>query len=256
MPLVLCLATAKPGSADDATDDPSRACDRAAQRAERVWHLPAGLLVAIGVVESGRSGLGTTLRRAWPWTINAAGQGLSLANKASAIAAVHAYQAAGVRTIDVGCFQVDLFFHPEAFANLDVAFDPEKNADAAARILTRSHISGGSWDGPIALYHSASPARGQQYLRRVAMILPLVSTRSTMNMQTDYVLFLSPPAGQIHDVSPWGVLPQTKASLPHVLGPQTLSGVVQWTAEPRPDLPVVLTPVRNGPSAELTESFK
>ena len=48
---------------------------------------------------------------------------------------VRALQLRGVRAIDVGCFQVDLFYHPCAFANLDDAFDPDANAFVAARIL-------------------------------------------------------------------------------------------------------------------------
>jgi hypothetical protein len=247
IPLALGLTLSMPSSADDATGDPSHACDRAAERAQREWHLPAGLLAAIGVVESGRSGLGSALPRAWPWTINAAGRGLSLANKATAIAAVRAFQAVGARAIDVGCFQVDLFFHPEAFASLDAAFDPETNADAAARILTHAHLSGGPWESAIALYHSASPGQGVRYLRQVEAVWPFASARSAASMEAEYVMFLSPTAGRIHSVVPWRVLPdKTGIGLPHVLGPQMSLGVVQWTAESREDLPVVLTPAGNG----------
>jgi hypothetical protein len=244
--LALGATLSTPSSADNAMSDPSLACDRAAERAQREWHLPAGLLAAIGVVESGRSGLGSTLPRAWPWTINAAGRGFSLANKAAAITAVRAYQAIGVRAIDVGCFQVDLFFHPEAFASLDAAFDPEINADAAARILKRSHLGGGSWESAIALYHSASPTRGPPYVRQVEAAWPLANARSAASLQAGYVVFLSRPADPVDSVAPWRMLPsQTRTGLPHVLGPQMSSGVVQWTLEQRQDLPVVLTPVRS-----------
>jgi hypothetical protein len=247
IPLGLGLTLSTPSSADDTMSDPRHACDRAAKRAEAEWHLPPGLLAAIGVVESGRSGLGSTRPLAWPWTINAAGRGLLLVNKEAAIAAVRASQATGTRTIDVGCFQVDLLFHPEAFASLVAAFDPETNADAAARILTRSHLGSSSWESAIALYHSASPARGQQYLREVEAVWPLANARSAADTEAGYAVFLSQGAGQVQSAARWLVLrEQTRTGLPHVLGPQTMSGVVQWTAEPRQDLPVVLTPVRSG----------
>ena len=45
-----------------------------------------------------------------PWTINA-----DQPSKAAAVGMVRAMQLRGVRVIDVGCFQVDLFYHPYAF---------------------------------------------------------------------------------------------------------------------------------------------
>jgi hypothetical protein len=133
---------APPALSEDASNDPLRACDRAAARAEAEWHLPAGLLAAIGIVESGRGGLGSALPVAWPWSINASGNAFYLSSMPAAIAAVRTLQAAGWKAIDVGCFQVDLLYHPEAFAAIETAFDPETNAQAAARILTLSRFSG------------------------------------------------------------------------------------------------------------------
>ena len=123
-------------------------------------HLPAGLLAAIGTVESGRGGLGSMQRVAWPWSINAGGRGLYVPSKAAAVMTVRSLQAAGLRTIDVGCFQVDLFYHPEAFATLDAAFDPETNSRAAARILTQSRFGGGSGSCDRALSLGIGCARG------------------------------------------------------------------------------------------------
>ena len=231
--------------ADEAAVDPSHACDRAAKRAEAKWHLPPGLLAAIGVVESGRGGLGSALPVAWPWTINAGGRGLSLSSKEVAVAAVRAFQMAGVQMIDIGCFQVDLFFHPQAFATLDAAFDPDANADAAARILTRSHL-GSSWQTAVALYHSAVPARGRQYLRHVELTWPQAAKRSELS-NAGYVALLSPAAQLVHVIVPSDVGTQQMASLPRVVEPQKSSSVVQWSGEQRQDLPIVLLPARRTP---------
>ena len=51
------------------------------------------------------------------------------------MAAVRAMQANGVRSIDVGCGQINLMYHPDAFPNLELAFDPQANAAYAARFL-------------------------------------------------------------------------------------------------------------------------
>ena len=72
--------------AEVVSNDPFRACYRAAAHVEAEWHLPRGLLSAIGTVESGRGGLGGTLPVAWPWSINVEGHGAYLHDKASAVA--------------------------------------------------------------------------------------------------------------------------------------------------------------------------
>jgi hypothetical protein len=55
--------------------------------------------------------------------------------KAKAIAHVRELQARGVRNIDVGCMQINLRHHPNAFPDLETAFDPEMNTAYAAQFL-------------------------------------------------------------------------------------------------------------------------
>ncbi|HQT78835.1 MAG TPA: transglycosylase SLT domain-containing protein [Rhodopila sp.] len=70
-------------------------------------------------------------------------------------------------SIDVGCFQISLLYHPDAFATLDQAFDPATNADYAARFLASLKDRLGSWPAAVAAYHSADPERGLAYRQRV-----------------------------------------------------------------------------------------
>src|SRR5271165_6672069 len=94
-------------------------CERAGVAAEQAAGLPSGLLLAIGRVESGR--WDSTLARvtAWPWAINAAGKGQWFPAKEAATQTVRALLDGGTRSIDVGCFQINLMWHPTAFANLE-----------------------------------------------------------------------------------------------------------------------------------------
>jgi hypothetical protein len=231
--------------AEAASQDPFLACDQAAAHAEAEWHLPIGLLAAIGAVESGRGGLGSALPVAWPWSINVDGRGSTLHDKASAIATTHALRAEGQKYIDVGCFQVDLFYHPEAFATLEVAFDPDANARAAAQILTEAWLRLGSWETAIAVYHSASPIRGARYLRRVQMVWPWARTRS--HFATDgngavSALALSEAAQNVRVINadnPHGLVP---SDLPRVVGPGESTAALQWTDIPPQNLPSVLAP--------------
>lgn len=140
---------------------------QAGQAAEQQFDLPPGLLLAIGRVESGRYDprLGKVVP--WPWAIDAAGQGESFDSSAAAVQATRALQAAGQHNIDVGCFQISLLHHPNAFPDLAQAFDPQANAQYAARFLVSLHERLGNWQDAVAAYHSATPDLGQPYLQRV-----------------------------------------------------------------------------------------
>ena len=120
------------------------------------------------------SGRGAT---AWPWTINAEGQGRYFDTKAEAIAAVEALRARGVTVIDVGCLQVNLKHHPDAFANLETAFDPVANARYAGLFLKRLYGQARSWEQAAANYHSATPERGEAYRQQVMAAWPAMAVR-------------------------------------------------------------------------------
>lgn len=105
--------------------------------------------------------------RPWPWAIDADGAGQFFATKAQAVAAVAALEAQGVHSIDVGCMQVNLMHHPDAFTSLDQAFDPYANTTFAARFLNVLYNRIGSWPKSIAAYHSGTPLFADEYQRRV-----------------------------------------------------------------------------------------
>lgn len=171
----LALGSAGAGQAQTglfAAETPGGLCRAAVAAAERTGGIPAHLLAAINLVESGRRDPATGAVQPWPWTANAAGQGFYYATKAEAVAAVRAMQARGVRSIDVGCGQVNLLHHPDAFASLEQAFDPGTNATYAAAFLRRLFAQSGDWSRAAALYHSATPALGEEYRRRVMAALP------------------------------------------------------------------------------------
>lgn len=103
-------------------------CEAAAVVAEREARLPPGILAAIGHIESGGRGSMTNASPGWPWTINSLGQGQYFLTKEEAVAQVRMLLLSGVRSIDVGCFQINLQWHPAAFPSLEAAFDPAVNA--------------------------------------------------------------------------------------------------------------------------------
>jgi hypothetical protein len=147
--------------------EPALLCLDAGVAAEHDWLLPPDLIHAIGRVESGRPDKASGRVSAWPWTVNANGSGFWFASRTEAVVFVRTLQSLGVQQIDVGCFQIDLFYHPRAFSSLEQAFDPAANADYAGRFLTELHSRTGSWTAAVAGYHSARPLEGESYRQRV-----------------------------------------------------------------------------------------
>ncbi|NHN86594.1 transglycosylase SLT domain-containing protein [Acetobacter musti] len=141
-------------------------CAQAALSAERAARIPDQFLVAMGRVESGRH-LQNGQFVAWPWTVNAQGRGYVYGTKQQAVEAVRAFQDQGIRSIDVGCLQVNLQQHADAFPSLEAAFDPMTNARYAARFLADLFTRTGSWPRAAAAYHSFTPEIGTAYQWKV-----------------------------------------------------------------------------------------
>jgi hypothetical protein len=152
--------------------DKGLVCRSAVGMADRGSSIPPHLLAAISRVESGRRDPVTGDFHPWPWTVNAEGQGFFYESKAEAIAAVRGMQAQGIRSIDVGCMQINLMYHPDAFPSLDVAFDPPANAAYAVRFLKELYAQTGDWTKATATYHSATPELGTDYQHKVQAVLP------------------------------------------------------------------------------------
>lgn len=146
-------------------------CEAAIREAEQRHHLPTGLLASIARVESGRPVGATRDLRPWPWVINADGQGLFLDSKAAAVVWV-TQQALRHKYIDIGCLQIDLKFHPDAFISTEQAFDPPANADFAARYLLGLYEGEAKrdWNVAVGLYHSHTALRAADYRDRVSEI--------------------------------------------------------------------------------------
>jgi hypothetical protein len=148
---------------------PGMQCRQAVRNAGRAAGIPDHLMSAIARVESGRPDMRGQVDP-WPWSINVEGVDHIYATKAEAIAAVQGVQARGIRSIDVGCMQVNLLYHPTAFPSLDQAFDPVANATYAAGFLRLLYAQTGAWQAATAAYHSATPDVGAAYQKKVQAV--------------------------------------------------------------------------------------
>ncbi len=134
-------------------------CVSAIAIASRRYRVPPILLYAVAVTESGHP----TARgiRPNPYAVDVDGRGYAPTARPQAIAIVKTGLKDGHREIDVGCLQVDLRWHPHAFASVAAGFDPTINVDYGARFLRRLYDRYGNWTSAVAFYHS--PAAGAQW---------------------------------------------------------------------------------------------
>jgi hypothetical protein len=175
---------------------PGQLCTSAIRAAERAFDLPAGLLMAVALTETGRR-IGDVVTP-WPWSINAAGEGAWLEHRSAAIERTRDLRANGVESIDVGCMQVNLKWHDAAFDSLDAAFDPKSNVAYAARHLKELRTLSRDWLEAAGRYHSADPGRASAYLARLS------SNWQVVRQGLDGGRALLPPApGQIAPGLEW-----------------------------------------------------
>jgi hypothetical protein len=145
-------------------------CADPIRRQERSAGIPNQLLAAIALAESGRWDKTDSASFAWPWTVTAEGKGQFFATKTEAIDQVKKLRARGVRNIDVGCMQINLMHHPDAFADLEEAFNPEANVAYAVGFLKQLFEQSRSWITAVGNYHSATPEYHMRYRQKITKL--------------------------------------------------------------------------------------
>ncbi len=163
----LPLDTAAARDSVDQGDEAWLLCAENADEIEKSRGLPPFLLTAIAKVESGRWHDLSGEALPWPWTVTSEQGGRYLPSKEAAIREVRRLQNEGVVSIDVGCMQVNLLHHPDAFDDLEAAFDPVQNISYAASFLSDLQRRLRSWTRAIGRYHSATPEFSGSYRFKV-----------------------------------------------------------------------------------------
>lgn len=141
-------------------------CLAAIKNAEETHKIPTHLLGAIGVVESGKKGE-NRFREPSPWVIQVNGKGLFFKSKEEAVKKAKQLQSQGIKNMDVGCLQVNLHHHPDAFGSLEEAFDPGVNTEYAAKFLADLRRKHRTWIMAVAHYHSMNKEHNIPYRKKV-----------------------------------------------------------------------------------------
>lgn len=166
--ILLMLIQPVQASSYEAYADDTFACMNATQKIEKELQIKEHLLTTISSVETGRWNEKEQQSLAWPWTINAQGKGQFFKTKAEAVREVKRLQAQGVKSIDVGCMQINLSYHGDAFKNIEEAFDPEKNVRYGANFLKSLYENkGNDWIKAAMAYHSSTPTKALKYKKKI-----------------------------------------------------------------------------------------
>ena len=192
--LLLPLLVAVSPAPARATDAGAEICERAIASGARIEGVPQDVLHAISLTETGRPQGGRL--RPWPWAINREGKGHWFANRADALAFARASIAAGRRSFDVGCFQINYYWHGNNFPSVETMFDPDAGAAYAARFLRSLYDERGNWTAAAGAYHSQTPARANVYRARFERIL------AGLGGNTDLMVAAASPAPDAEPAAP------------------------------------------------------
>jgi hypothetical protein len=188
----------------------AHACGVETKRQEQLQAIPDKLLHAISLVESGRWDADRKASFAWPWTVTAEGEGHFLPSKEAAVAEVRKLKKKGVTNIDVGCMQVNLQAHPDAFASLDEAFDPASNVSYGARFLNELRANTPNWETAAAYYHSQTPALAAAY--KAKLVTAWRDPRSKPDERDDHSFTVA--SLELEDRPPIGMILPTPLQVP------------------------------------------
>ncbi|GAB4165988.1 MAG: hypothetical protein Tsb006_5490 [Rickettsiaceae bacterium] len=148
----------------------SKKCSGVFSYFEKRYNLPPNILHAISLQETQKAHSKHNINVVWPWTINVEGKGFHFRNKNEALRFVKAQMREGKSSIDVGCMQINLKYHPDAFVSLEQAFSPRRNVAYAARLLRQHYEKHGSWKKAVGYYHSSTEHRALDYQASVSKI--------------------------------------------------------------------------------------
>lgn len=140
-------------------------CSKYFTKYEKKYLLPAKILKAVAMQESGLWHKEYQKKVPWPWTINANGKGYYFKSKKEALKKISSYKKRGIKSIDVGCMQINMKYHGQHFSNINQAFDPEYNVRYSASLLRKLYDRYGSWKLAVANYHTGSNSSEERKIR-------------------------------------------------------------------------------------------
>ncbi len=123
-------------------------CEKEFAGASKRYGVPVAVLTAVGMTETGR---GDGLR---PYALNINGDAVYDLSRNEAVLKFHEARQKGIKLIDVGCMQINHYYHKQHFRSVNEMLDPARNVDYSARFLRRLYDQEKNWTRAVARYHA------------------------------------------------------------------------------------------------------
>jgi soluble lytic murein transglycosylase-like protein len=134
-------------------------CKNAIIHYEELYQIPKGLLGAISKIESASNPL-------------ALGDGVNIYNlktKEALLTKIKSFVAKDKTNFDVGCMQLNYYWHHKNFTSLEEMIDVKANVRYASSYLFSLYKQEGSWHKAVRFYHSRDPNYNRKYSRKVTL---------------------------------------------------------------------------------------
>lgn len=123
-------------------------CEREMHDAAVRYRIPLGILYAVGLTETGKK---NSLQ---PYALNIDGKAEYFSTIGAALERYNAARAGGAKLIDLGCMQINAYYHSGQFASIADMLTPQRNVDYAARFLKDLRQREGNWTMAVARYNA------------------------------------------------------------------------------------------------------
>jgi soluble lytic murein transglycosylase-like protein len=143
-------------------------CESEITAAAAKYQIPTGILYSVGLTETGRKG---SLQ---PFAMNIEGKAYFESSADAVLQRFSTARAQGAKLIDLGCMQINYYFHGENFSSPNEMLDPRKNVEYAARFLSNLHAKHETWTMAVARYHAGpnnDPAQKKYVCRVIANLV-------------------------------------------------------------------------------------
>lgn len=145
-------------------------CEREIRSAAAKYGIPEGILYSVGLTETGRKG------SLYPYALNIEGKAVFPPSENAALQDFAVARQGGAKLIDVGCMQINQYFHGENFSSVEAMFDPHSNVEYAAKFLRALHDRHETWTMAVARYHAGPNNDPAQKVYVCRVIANLVAT--------------------------------------------------------------------------------
>jgi hypothetical protein len=134
-------------------------CLEAVNNYEKLYQIPTGLLKAVSKVESEYN----------PLALNDGSIVHNFKAKEEVADKINSLINLGKTNFDVGCIQINYFWHGKNFSSIEEMINIDSNVKYAANLLQDLYKTHKSWLKAVRYYHSNDPIFYKKYSRKIAL---------------------------------------------------------------------------------------